>query len=90
MPAAQAGVAAAVASTSRQVGATLGVAIVGAAAGGAAAGVLGPGFAQATHAGWWIITGCGLAVLAARPDQHHGLGQRQRPRGAGEAELGGP
>jgi hypothetical protein len=63
MPAAQAGVAAAVASTSRQVGATLGVAVVGAVAGGTAVGVLGRGFAAATHASWWIIVGLGLAVL---------------------------
>ena len=63
MPAAQAGVASAVASTSRQVGATLGVAIVGAVAGGGASGVLGKGFATATHPGWWIITGLGVAVL---------------------------
>ena len=63
MPAAQAGVAAAVASTSRQVGSTLGVAIVGAVA-AAGVGSVGPGFVQASHAGWWIITACGFAVLA--------------------------
>ncbi len=63
MPAAQAGVAAAVASTSRQVGVTLGVAVVGAVAGGTAASVLGSGFAAATHASWWIIVGLGFAVL---------------------------
>jgi EmrB/QacA subfamily drug resistance transporter len=66
MPAAQAGVAAAVASTSRQVGSTLGVAIVGAiAAGGTAAAVTGShahGFTPG-QAGWWIIAGCGAAVL---------------------------
>ena len=63
MPAAQAGVAAAIASTSRQVGVTLGVAVVGAVAGGTAAGVLGGGFAAATHSSWWIIVGLGFAVL---------------------------
>jgi len=63
MPATQAGVASAVASTSRQVGATLGVAIVGAAAGGGASGVLGRSFAVATHPGWWIITGFGVVVF---------------------------
>jgi EmrB/QacA subfamily drug resistance transporter len=63
MPAAQAGVAAAVASTSRQVGATLGVAIVGAAAGGGLTGAIGVGFATATHLGWWILTGFGATVL---------------------------
>jgi EmrB/QacA subfamily drug resistance transporter len=62
MPAAQAGVAAAVASTSRQLGQTLGVAVVGAVAAAGAVSV-GPGFVQASHAAWWIITGCGLAVL---------------------------
>ncbi|HXM86058.1 MAG TPA: MFS transporter [Solirubrobacteraceae bacterium] len=63
MPAAQAGVAAAVASTSRQLGQTLGVAVVGAVAAGGLAAV-GPGFVQASHAAWWIVTGCGVAVFA--------------------------
>jgi EmrB/QacA subfamily drug resistance transporter len=62
MPPEQAGVAAAVASTSRQVGQTLGVAVLGAIAAGGAFAV-GPGFVAATHAGWWIIAGCGLAAL---------------------------
>jgi MFS family permease len=52
MPRTQAGVAAAVASTSRQIGQSLGVAVLGAA------------LAAGTHAGtWWIIAGCGAAVL---------------------------
>jgi MFS family permease len=63
MPPAQAGVAAAIASTSRQVGQSLGVAVVGVAATAGIVGVLGPGLAEASHAGWWIITGCGVAVL---------------------------
>jgi EmrB/QacA subfamily drug resistance transporter len=66
MPPAQAGVAAAIASTSRQVGMTLGVAVVGAVAGGVN-GTIGPGFASASHAGWWIIVavmGVALAVGA--------------------------
>jgi hypothetical protein len=59
MPPSQAGVAAAVASTSRQVGLSLGVAVIGSAVGiGAAAG-----FARASHTGWWIIAGCGAAVF---------------------------
>ena len=62
MPPAQAGVAAAVASTSRQVGQTLGVAVVGAIAAGGAISV-GPGFVAASHTCWWIITGCGMAAL---------------------------
>ncbi|MDG4860921.1 MFS transporter [Streptomyces sp. T-3] len=66
MPRAQAGVAAAVASTSRQIGQTLGVAVIGAVL---AAGVTasarsgGGGFVEASGPAWWIITGCGLAVL---------------------------
>ena len=63
MPPAQAGVAAAVASTSRQVGQTLGVAVIGAVAGGGISGALGREFAHATHPGWWIIVVLGLAVL---------------------------
>jgi EmrB/QacA subfamily drug resistance transporter len=60
MPQAQAAVAAAVASTSRQVGMTLGVAALGAIAGGTLSGALGPGFAAATHPAWLVI-----AALAA-------------------------
>ncbi|MCP3817618.1 MFS transporter [Streptomyces sp. A3M-1-3] len=65
MPRAQAGVAAAVASTSRQIGATLGVAVVGAvlAAGVNSAPSYAAGFVDASLPAWWIITGCGLAVL---------------------------
>jgi MFS family permease len=62
MPPAQAGVAAAVASTSRQVGMTLGVAILGAVSGGTLGAAIGPAFATATHAGWWIVVGLGLAI----------------------------
>jgi EmrB/QacA subfamily drug resistance transporter len=63
MPPAQAGVAAAVASTSRQVGQTLGVALLGAVAAGALAGRISPAFAASTHAAWWIVVGLTLAIL---------------------------
>ncbi|HEY1509979.1 MAG TPA: MFS transporter [Solirubrobacteraceae bacterium] len=63
MPGSQAGVAAAVASTSRQVGNTLGVAIVGAVAGAGVSGALGKSFATATHASWWIIAGLSFIIL---------------------------
>jgi MFS family permease len=63
MPRDQAGVAAAVASTSRQVGQSLGVAVMGSAVTSALAGSFVHGFAAASHVGWWIITGCGLLVL---------------------------
>jgi len=62
MPPAQAGVAAAVATTSRQVGLTLGVAAFGAVAGGGLVAGLGPGFAEATRACWWIVAALGLVV----------------------------
>ena len=63
MPPSQAGVAAAIASTSRQVGTALGVAVMGSAVLSALHGPLRLGFAGASHVGWWIIAGCGAAVL---------------------------
>jgi EmrB/QacA subfamily drug resistance transporter len=63
MPSAQAGVAAAIASTSRQVGQTLGIAVLGAVAGAGASAGFGAGFAHATHASWWIAAGLSFAVL---------------------------
>jgi MFS family permease len=62
MPDNQAGVAAAVASTSRQVGQALGVAITGSILGTAAASA-GTELASASHAAWWLIAACGIAVL---------------------------
>ena len=64
MPRAQAGVAAAIASTSRQVGTALGVAVVGAAVASGLSGPVAARFAEASRAGWWILVGCGVAVLA--------------------------
>ncbi|SHI24343.1 MFS transporter [Streptomyces sp. 3214.6] len=64
MPRSQAGVAAAVASTSRQLGQTLGVAVVGAVlAAGVSTSSYRETFVSAAVPGWWILTGCGLAVL---------------------------
>ncbi|MFI8834267.1 MFS transporter [Streptomyces afghaniensis] len=64
MPRAQAGVAAAVASTSRQLGQTLGVAVVGAVlASGVGASTYRELFVPAARPGWWIIAACGFAVL---------------------------
>ncbi|MFI8170756.1 MFS transporter [Streptomyces sp. NPDC085931] len=65
MPRAQAGVAAAVASTSRQLGQTLGVAVVGAVlASGVGASSYRAAFVSAARPGWWILAACGFAVLA--------------------------
>ncbi|WP_031110350.1 MFS transporter [Streptomyces sp. NRRL S-146] len=65
MPRAQAGVAAAVASTSRQLGQTLGVAVVGAVlASGVGSSSYREVFVSAARPGWWILAVCGFAVLA--------------------------
>lgn len=63
MPASQAGVAAAVASTSRQVGASLGVAVIGVAATAGIGTHIASRLARASHPGWWIMTACSLLVL---------------------------
>jgi EmrB/QacA subfamily drug resistance transporter len=64
MPPAQAGVAGAIASSSRQVGSTIGIAVAGAIAGAAAGTRLGPAFAHATHPGWWLIVGFAAILFA--------------------------
>ncbi|MFI5691682.1 MFS transporter [Kribbella sp. NPDC051586] len=63
MPRAQAGVAAAIASTSRQVGASLGVAIAGTVLTARLVGPLETGFVDAARLCWYIIAACGLLVL---------------------------
>lgn len=61
MPLSQAGVAAAIASTGRQVGAALGVAVAGTVL--KAGHVAARGFAQATHPVWGLMTLCGVVVV---------------------------
>ncbi|WP_330283534.1 MFS transporter [Streptomyces sp. NBC_00588] len=64
MPRAQAGVAAAVASTSRQLGQTLGVAVVGSVlASGVGASSYRSAFVSASVPGWWVLVLCGGLVL---------------------------
>ncbi|MFF4534477.1 MFS transporter [Streptomyces sp. NPDC001407] len=63
MPRAQAGVAAAVTSTGRQVGASLGVAVLGSVSTARVQGPFASGFPAASHLGWGIMAGCGCAVL---------------------------
>jgi MFS family permease len=65
MPRAQAGVAAAVASTSRQLGQTLGVAVVGAvlASGVGSSSYTKDTFLAAARPGWWVLVACGALVL---------------------------
>jgi EmrB/QacA subfamily drug resistance transporter len=64
MPRAQAGVAASVASTSRQLGASMGVAVLGSTVAVGATGGLPRDFAAASHTGWWIVVGCGVLIAA--------------------------
>ncbi len=61
MPLAQAGVAAAIASTGRQVGAALGVAVAGTVV--ASSRAHGTDFTAATHPIWWLMTVCGAIVF---------------------------
>jgi EmrB/QacA subfamily drug resistance transporter len=63
MPRSQAGVAAGVASTSRQVGSSLGVAIMGSVLAANLHGSMRTGFAAAARPGWWIIAAAGVAVI---------------------------
>jgi predicted MFS family arabinose efflux permease len=66
MPRSQAGVASGIASTSRQVGSSLGVAITGAVLAGGLHGQLptaAGGFTTAARPGWWIIAVLGAVVL---------------------------
>ena len=63
MPRAQAGVASAIASSSRQLGQTLGVAVAGAILAGGASGSLRAGFIPASHAAWWTLMACSGLVL---------------------------
>jgi MFS family permease len=63
MPRAQAGVASAIASTSRQVGSTLGVAVVGALVTSRLHGSVQAGFSAASHVAWWTLVASGAVVL---------------------------
>jgi EmrB/QacA subfamily drug resistance transporter len=64
MPLAQAGVAAGVASTSRQVGSALGVAVLGSLVTAHLGTSMTADFAAAARPAWIVVIGCGLVVLA--------------------------
>src|SRR6185437_5495738 len=78
MPNSQAGVAASVASASRQTGSVLGVAITGSIIAGAPAASL----ASASHAAWAVLAACGLAVavLGFASTTRRALGTAQQVR----------
>jgi Na+/melibiose symporter-like transporter len=88
MPDSQAGVAASVASASRQMGNALGVAITGSIVAGASAS----GLASASHAAWAVLAGCGLAVAVVgyASTTRRALGTAQRVREMLTDEAPGP
>jgi EmrB/QacA subfamily drug resistance transporter len=63
MPRSQAGVASGIASTSRQVGSSVGVAVMGSVLAANLHGSIAAGFASATRPGWWIIAAAGIVVI---------------------------
>ncbi|MFF6776562.1 MFS transporter [Streptomyces sp. NPDC012637] len=69
LPAARAGVAGAITSTARQLGAALGIAL----AGGLITGADPTGLAQASRPGWILVAGCGVLLFfvarTSRPSQ---------------------
>jgi len=79
MPGSMAGVAASIASTGRQTGTTLGVAISGTIVGGALSRG-GSTFTNAEHGVWWLIVGLGAGVLIlallATGRRAHGTAER--------------
>ena len=63
VPQTQAGMASGMNSSSRQLGQSLGVAIVGSVLAASMRGSMQAGFVRAAHAGWWILAACGYIVL---------------------------
>jgi MFS family permease len=63
VPKSQAGVASGLNSSSRQIGQSLGVAVVGSVLAASLHGPMHTGFLTASRDGWWIMAGCGYAVL---------------------------
>jgi len=84
MPISQAGVASAVASTSRQVGSALGVAVLGSLVTARISGPITTGFADASRIGWAVMVGCGLVILVLGVV---GTGNWARRTAADTAEL---
>jgi EmrB/QacA subfamily drug resistance transporter len=87
MPDSQAGVAASVASASRQAGSALGVAITGSLVAGAS----NAGLAAASHAAWAVLAACGLGIVALgwASTGRRALGSAQRVREMLASEAAG-
>jgi EmrB/QacA subfamily drug resistance transporter len=88
MPREQAGVAGAVASTTRQLGSALGVAIIGSViASHVTKIVAGPAFASASRVSWAIIAFCGLTMLGVGASTTGAWGRRQAKANAARMEA---
>jgi MFS family permease len=78
MPRSHAGVAAAVATTSRQIGISLGVAIVGSILSSHVSGAIAADFIVASRPALWVIVGFGLAVFVVGAATTTARAQRTR------------
>ncbi|HSZ38920.1 MAG TPA: DHA2 family efflux MFS transporter permease subunit [Trebonia sp.] len=88
MPRARAGTAAGIASTGRQVGSSLGVAVMGSVlAAGLHGGPIASGFASATRPAWWIVAAMGACVLALALGTTGRVGRASAERAADLIEL---
>jgi EmrB/QacA subfamily drug resistance transporter len=89
MPREQAGVAGAVASTTRQLGSALGVAIIGSVIATHLTHVAaGPAFTAASRVSWAIIAFCGLTMLGVGGLTTGAWGRRQAKANAARMEAG--
>src|SRR6476661_5249427 len=89
MPRQQAGVAAGVASTSRQVGTSLGVAAMGSVLSGNLHGPMRTGFVPASQLGWWIVAACGAIIVILGFITTGPWARRTAARTAARLEAGG-
>jgi hypothetical protein len=86
LPADQAGLAAAMTSTGRLVGGSLGVAVIGSVLVARVSHSIADGFAAASGPCWWLIAGCGLAVLVIGAVTT----PAERDAGGGRIRVGSP
>ena len=81
MPRSHAGVAAAVATTSRNIGTSLGVAIVGSILSSHISGMIAADFIAASRPALWVIVGFGLTVFVVGARHNHGHGATHHASG---------
>jgi len=89
MPRQEAGVAGGINSTTRQVGLSLGVAVVGSVIAAHVQHVVaGPAFTDASRVSWWIIAGCGFLALVVGIATTGAWGERTAERTATRIAAG--